>query len=177
MKRYRDVVAVDFQPGDPSVVHHANIFVDYGGRGRELDAADPGPGFSVFGTGGFMACDDAGAIGGWAPGADPYQLPEGFGMGLPGGGDVVVEIHYHLNGKETLDQSSVAFYYADEPVERYVDGFVIGQPGPRHPGGRGSLPAPRPDAGAGRDHADRRHPPHALPRARSESGGDPAGRP
>ena len=126
LERYRDVVAIDFRPGDPSVVHHANIFIDYGGRGRQLDRRDPGPGFSVFGTGGFMSYDDAGAIGGWAPGADPQRLPEGFGMGLPGGGDVVVEIHYHLTGKKTLDQSSVAFYYAEEPVERYVDGFIIG---------------------------------------------------
>ncbi len=123
----REVVAIDFRPGDPSVVHHANIFVDYGGRGRALDAADPGPGFSVFGTGGgFMSYDDAGAIGGWAPGAEPFQLPEGMGMGLPGGGDVVVEIHYHLSGKKTEDRSSVAFYFAHEPIERYVDGFVIG---------------------------------------------------
>ncbi|MEM7480791.1 MAG: redoxin family protein [Acidobacteriota bacterium] len=120
------VVAMDFKPGDASVVHHCNYFVDYSGRARRLDRRDPGPGFSVFGTGGFMSYDGANALGAWAPGVGPYRLPTGRGFDLPGGGDIVLEVHYHLTGKPTMDQSSIAFYFADEPVERGVTGLMVG---------------------------------------------------
>ena len=119
------VTALEFSPGDPAVVHHANFLMDYGGRARAEDAKDEEVGFSVFGTGGFLDYN-AWGIGGWTPGADPYVLDEGLGMWLPGGGDLVLEVHYHLNGKATADQSEVAFHFASEPVSRYVDGVVIG---------------------------------------------------
>ena len=119
------VVALEFSPGDPKVVHHADYLMDYGGRARAEDAKDEEPGFSVFGTGGFLDYN-AWGIGGWTPGTDPYVLDEGLGMWLPRGGDLVLEVHYHLNGKATTDQSEVGFYFAKEPVSRYVDGVVIG---------------------------------------------------
>ncbi|MEM8963374.1 MAG: redoxin domain-containing protein [Acidobacteriota bacterium] len=120
------VVAMDFKPGDPSVVHHCNYFIDYSGRGRQEDAKDPKPGFSVFGTGGFMSYDGANALGGWAPGVAPYELPDGHGFDLPAGGDIILEVHYHLTGRETRDQSSIAFYFAKGPVERGVDALFVG---------------------------------------------------
>ena len=119
------VVALEFSPGDPKVVHHANYLMDYDGRARAEDAKDEEPGFSVFGSGGFLDYN-AWGIGGWTPGADPYVLGAGVGMWLPKGGDLVLEVHYHLNGKATVDRSEVAFYFAKEPVSRYVDGVVIG---------------------------------------------------
>ena len=54
------------------------------------------------------------------------MLPPGFGSLLEAGGDFVLEIHYHLTGKATTDQSALALYFADEPVERYTQGLVIG---------------------------------------------------
>ncbi len=125
------VVAVGFKPGDPRVVHHANIFYDATGAARKRDAAEPGPGYDAFGKQGGMEStlewDTEGTgIGGWAPGADGYRLPADTGMRLPPGGDIMVEIHYHLSGRETTDQSSIAFYLADEPVEHFVDGLIMG---------------------------------------------------
>lgn len=80
LTRDKNITAIDFRPGAPSVVHHANFFADYSGRARREDAEDAEPGFSVFGTGAFMSYDntEAGAfgIGGWAPGAEPYSLPD-----------------------------------------------------------------------------------------------------
>ena len=128
------VAALDFSPGDAKVVHHANYLMDYGGRPRAEDAKDAEPGFSVFGTGGFLDYN-AWGIGGWAPGADPYVLDKGLGMWLPKGGDLVLEVHYHLNGKATTDRSEVGFYFAKEPVSRYVDGVVIGTQNLRIPPG------------------------------------------
>ena len=126
----KTVVAIDFRPGDPAVVHHANFFVDYDGRARREDAKDAEPGFSVFGTGEFMSYDNTDAnafgIGGWAPGGEPYRLPDGVGLWLPKGGDIVIEIHYKLNGKATSDQSQIGLYFAREPAREYIDGLLVG---------------------------------------------------
>ena len=119
------VTALEFSPGDAKVVHHANYLMDYSGRVRAEDAKDDEPGFSVFGTGAFLDYNAYG-IGGWAPGVEPYVLDKGLGMWLPKGGDLVLEVHYHLNGKATTDQSEVALYFAEEPISRYFDGVVIG---------------------------------------------------
>ena len=120
-----NLVAIDFKPGDPGVVHHANIFIDYYGKARELDAKDPEPGFSVFGGENFMEYDGAGAIGGWAPGAEPYSLPEGHAIPIYPG-DVVIEIHYHLNGRATQDQSRLGLYLAKSNIEKHVLGLFMG---------------------------------------------------
>ena len=126
----KTVTAIDFRPGDASVVHHANFFADYSGKARREDAKDVAPGFSVFGTGSFMSYDntdeDSFGIGGWVPGADPYSLPAGVGLWLPRGGDIVIEIHYKLNGRATTDQSEIGFYFADKPTPEYIDGLLIG---------------------------------------------------
>ena len=130
----RVVAALEFSPGDAKVVHHANYLMDYSGRARAADAKDAEPGFSVFGTGAFLDYNAFG-IGGWAPGAQPYVLDKGIGLWLPKGGDLVLEVHYHLSGKATTDRSEVGFYFAREPVSRYVDGVVIGTQDLRIPWG------------------------------------------
>ncbi|NKB88537.1 MAG: hypothetical protein GKS06_09980 [Acidobacteria bacterium] len=117
---------IDFQPGDPSVVHHAILYVDYSGTARQLDAADPGVGFSAFGGDGLMGVADAVAIGGWAPGADPYALPDGLALEVPAGADFVFEIHYHLTGRATRDRSTAAIYLSPpEQVDRTVDALYL----------------------------------------------------
>ena len=124
------VKAIDFRPGDATVVHHANFFADYSNKARREDAKDREPGFSVFGTGSFMSydnTDDASfGIGGWVPGAEPYSLPRDVGLWLPRNGDIVIEVHYKLNGKATTDQSEIGFYFSDRPTPEYIDGLLIG---------------------------------------------------
>jgi len=127
----RDVVAVDFRPGDPSVVHHCLAYLDLSGSAKKMDEQDPRPGFSLFGKGSLQVKGDpdfvrSGPIAGWAPGNQPYRYPDGLAMELPGGVDFVLEVHYHLTGKATKDKSALAFYFADEPAERHVEGSVIG---------------------------------------------------
>jgi thiol-disulfide isomerase/thioredoxin len=127
----RDVVAVDFRPGDPSVVHHCLAYLDLSGSAKKMDEQDADPGFSLFGKGSLQVKGDpdfvrAGPIAGWAPGNQPYRYPDGLAMLLPGGVDFVLEVHYHKTGKATKDRSALAFYFATEPVERHVEGLVIG---------------------------------------------------
>ena len=47
----RLVAAIEFHPGNASVVHHAVLFLDDKGHGRKLDAATPEPGYANFGRG------------------------------------------------------------------------------------------------------------------------------
>ncbi len=128
------VVAIDFRPGDPSVVHHCIAYMDWTGEARRSDDATPAPGFSVFGTQAdapdskfdASGLDTTSQIAGWAPGTQPYVLPGGVAQRLKGGGDFVLEIHYHLSGTATTDRSALALYFADGPVERYTESLVIG---------------------------------------------------
>src|SRR5262249_7380759 len=85
----RQVVAIDFKRGNPRVVHHVVSFVDTSGKGRELDAADPGPGYRS-GPGG-IKIPGAAVQGVWAPGNLPRFLPPGVGRPLPKNGDVVIQ--------------------------------------------------------------------------------------
>jgi mono/diheme cytochrome c family protein len=108
------VKGVEFHPGDPKVVHHILYYLDPTGKAREYDARDPGPGF----RGMSQSNGEFRYMGGWDVGTQPSELPHGLRYFIPKGTDLVVQIHYHPMGRETADQSSVGFYFADEPTAR-----------------------------------------------------------
>ncbi|MEQ8765408.1 MAG: redoxin family protein [Planctomycetota bacterium] len=118
----RDLVGFDFRPGAKTVLHHAIFYVDVSGRARELDAEEDGPGYPGFGSPRFRP---AGILGGWAPGAVPPLLPDGAGILVPKGSDVVLEVHYHPSGKEEVDRSELALYFAKQPVQDRVSHFFF----------------------------------------------------
>jgi mono/diheme cytochrome c family protein len=106
--------AAEFRPGTPRVVHHALIYADTSGRARQMDGADPAPGFNEMPVG-----DGAGRqIGGWVPGATPRPLPEGLAHRLPAGSEIVIQTHFHLSGKPERERSRVGLYFGDKPPER-----------------------------------------------------------
>jgi predicted CXXCH cytochrome family protein len=121
----RWIRAVDFRPGNRSVVHHIIAGVDPSGRGRELDAADPGPGY--FDLGGF---GDGVPISAflpiWTPGAKARYCPDGTGYMLPKGADILIQVHYHKSGKPETDATAVGLYLSKTPLPRQVHtGFVF----------------------------------------------------
>ena len=75
------VSAIEYRPGNRRVVHHILAYVDTKGEARKRDAADPGPGYSCFSGPGVEIHGD---LGGWAPGNQPSQLPDGIGRRCPG---------------------------------------------------------------------------------------------
>ncbi len=105
--------ALEFRPGNPRVVHHALLYTDDQGRARALDERTGEPGYESFGSVGFPAA----SLGGWLPGNPPYQLPGGIGRRIARGSDVLIWSHYHPTGKEESDQSSIALWFAREPVQ------------------------------------------------------------
>ena len=133
------VVAVDVRPGNPAVVHHTLNFIDTQGEGRRLEASaqareknkkeneyDRGAGYSVAMGVGFIP---RGGLSGWAPGQMARWLPEGYGWRLPRGADVVVQVHYHRNGRVERDRTSIGLYFAkkSEGMKPYKGGVIPGQ--------------------------------------------------
>jgi hypothetical protein len=135
------VAAVEVRPGNRRVVHHALCFFDRSGQGRQLERkererargaaeADRGPGYPVAMGVGFRpdGPEDVGDLGAWAPGQRVYPLPEGVGYRLPRGADVLLQVHYHRDGRAETDRTSVGLYFAKRPVRRPYQGLVLSAP-------------------------------------------------
>jgi hypothetical protein len=118
----KTVSLVEFRPGNPRVVHHALFYLDNRGAARKRDAAEAGPGYASFGGPGILP---TGALGGWAPGALPRPLPDGVGKLLRKGSDLVLQVHYHPDGKVESDQSTVGIYFTKEPARKIVGGIAV----------------------------------------------------
>jgi hypothetical protein len=113
------VTAVEFHPGNRRVIHHASFFLDDKGQGRkrETQTKDGQRGYSSFGGPGFAP---VGSLGGWGLAALPRFFPDGAGMILPKGCDLVLQIHYHPTGKEETDQSELGIYFCKKPATKFV---------------------------------------------------------
>ncbi len=126
------VASIDVRPGNRAVVHHVLAYVDTTGQARKLDAKDAGPGYS---TGGGIGFTPSGMLGGWAPGANPVELPPRTGVSLPKGADIILEVHYHPTGKTETDRTQVGLYLSKTPVEKPVRFFPLANTGMRIPAG------------------------------------------
>jgi mono/diheme cytochrome c family protein len=121
LKEDVNVSGFEFRPGNRRVVHHAIVFIDTSGAARRLAERAGGGGYRCVGGPGFPA---SGALGGWAPGADPrYEEPE-TAMPLPRNADLVVQIHYHPSGKPEQDRSTLGLHYSGAPTKGRV-GMIL----------------------------------------------------
>jgi hypothetical protein len=117
------ISALEFHPGNRALVHHVIAYLDTTGAARKLDEKDPGSGYTSSGGGvGFLP---TAMLGGWAPGNDPETLPDGIGILLPRGGDIVLEVHYHKTGKPETDLTQVGVKYASKPVDKRLRLMVV----------------------------------------------------
>jgi len=112
------VQAVEVRPGNSKVVHHVIVYLDTSRRSEQLDAKDPGPGYST--SAGFPGFLPAGSLGGWAPGNLPRKLPAGVAKVLPSKARLVVQVHYHPSGKVESDQTEVGIFFNKDKVTRVV---------------------------------------------------------
>lgn len=127
------IVAIDIQPGNREVVHHANMFVDTSGQARKRDEADPKPGYANFGGTGFIPTM---MLGGWVPGQRPIKLDEPFSIILPRRFDLVMQVHYFKRGKRERDRTRVGLYLVDQKSEQKpVQLLVLGNRNIRIPPG------------------------------------------
>jgi hypothetical protein len=144
----KHVAAVELRPGNPQVVHHLLLFADTSGSGRSLEKSgqekeqkdpvidehtgkpslyDKGPGYTRNMGVGFLPKY---GLMGWAPGYQARYLPDGVGLLLPKGSDVVMQVHYHRNGRVEKDRTQVGLYFAKKKVDRpYQAAAVTGGSG------------------------------------------------
>ncbi len=111
----RYVSAVDVQPGNRAVVHHVIAFIDGTGASASLDNHEKEPGYTSFGGVGFTP---TGSLGGWAPGMTAHALPNGVATAVPAGARIVLQVHYHKDGKPETDFSRIGLYFARTEVQK-----------------------------------------------------------
>src|SRR5215471_6111034 len=104
------VKAFEFRPGNRRVVHHAVLFMDTQGVSRRL-AGESGS-YPCFAGPGFVPL---GILGGWAPGSSPEVQREGISIPVRKGTALVLQLHYHPDGKPETDQSSMGLKFGGPP--------------------------------------------------------------
>jgi TPR repeat len=112
----RFVRGLEFRPGNPKVVHHANIRIDTTPVSRKLDEAGPGPGYD--GLIARTATYPDGHFLGWTPGQVAPLLPNELAWRLERNTDLVVELHMQPSGKAEQVAPSIGLYFSDTPPTR-----------------------------------------------------------
>lgn len=152
------IIGYEVKPGNPRIVHHTLNYWDLSGKARKLaeaakekarpDDPDRGPGYSAsMGIGFFPGASprpgvpSLGNFGGWAPGSVYRFLPDGTGYLLPKGADVVLQVHYHRDGKPEKDRTKIGLYFAKKPVTHPYQTLVLGPKNPLFL----NIPAGKPD--------------------------------
>jgi hypothetical protein len=107
------ITAIDMKPSARAVVHHVLYFADPAGKAHARPQQGSEPGFSGMRPGG-----EAEPLGGWAVGAQPHMLPEGLALPVQKGSDLVIQYHFHPNGKPEVEKSVVGLYFAKKAPER-----------------------------------------------------------
>ena len=112
----RFVRGLEFRPGNPKVVHHANIRIDTTPASRRLDEQDPAPGYAgliarsaIYPDGHFL---------GWTPGQVAPLLPNDLAWRLDRHTDLVAELHMQPSGKPELVAPSVGLYFGETAPTR-----------------------------------------------------------
>ena len=130
----RWVTAMDVKPGNTKIVHHVIAFVDEGSSAKKLEERnkDGQDGYTTFGGPGFIP---ANALGGWAPGLRARKTYPGTGFELKPGATIVMQVHYHKDGKPETDKTRLGIYFAKEPVTKNVKIAWVANPFIRIPAG------------------------------------------
>ena len=112
VRETRYVKGLEFQPGNPRVVHHANLKIDPTSASRRLDAEDPEPGYE--GVTPFAARFPFGYFLGWTPGQARPLEAEGMAWRLDPGSDLLLELHLTPREEPEPVQPRIGFFFIDE---------------------------------------------------------------
>ena len=108
----RYVKGLEFQPGNPRIVHHVNMKIDPTPASRRLDERDPEPGYE--GVTPFDAQFPFGYFLGWTPGQVRPLAADGMAWRLNPGSDMLLELHLMPRGQPEVVQSRVGLFFTDE---------------------------------------------------------------
>jgi mono/diheme cytochrome c family protein len=99
----------EFRPGNRRVVHHGVIYIDESGAGRRLAANSPDGSYPCFGGPRAAA---SGLLSGWAPGTIIEPGDPQLSVPVKKGADLVLQLHYHPDGKPETDTSTVGVTFS-----------------------------------------------------------------
>jgi hypothetical protein len=119
VKTRRYVRAIEIRPGNPRLLHHANILID---RARSQRAREAAPGFGFPGmdlTLDRSVFDLEGHFLFWKPGSLPFVEPDGFSWVLDPGNDLVLNTHMQPTGRTEQEQPVVGLYFTDKPPTHF----------------------------------------------------------
>jgi len=117
--RTRWIKAVEIRPGDKRFVHHANILVDRLENSRQRER-QPGTGFEGMEIKiESEAFDPDSHFLFWKPGTGPSVEPEGMGLRLDKGTDLVLNIHLQPSGKPETIQPTIGLYFTEQPATKF----------------------------------------------------------
>ena len=103
----RWVRAVEVRPGDPEVNHHQVIFMS------DFRSQQENERFNILAV--------------WAAGTAPVVFPEGTGRWVKPGDMLVVNQHYHPNGKEArTDTTRVGLYFGEGEPDSVITAILAG---------------------------------------------------
>jgi peroxiredoxin/mono/diheme cytochrome c family protein len=90
------VRAAQVKPSAPDVVHHATVYFQPPNVPWDLRL---NAGIDL--------------LGGYNPGGDPWEMPDGLAVKLPAGSKIIFEMHYTPNGRAQSDQTVIGLVWAD----------------------------------------------------------------
>ncbi len=133
------VTGMDVRPGNKKVVHHVIAFIDTKGQGAKMAerTTDGKEGYSSFGGVGF---GPQGSLGGWAPGLRARHTPAGTAFEVPPNSSIIMQVHYHKNGKLEEDITRLGLYTTKETPEKSIRLAWIANPFFRLPPGAKAHP-------------------------------------
>lgn len=111
----------EVRTANPQMAHHIILYAaattDAIQAARDLDAADPGEGYTCFGSSGVAG---AGMVGGWAPGKNVTVYPQGTGVPIAAGTTFIMQLHYNTLNGVAPDQTQVDLQMAAQ-VDRKLE--------------------------------------------------------
>jgi Secretion system C-terminal sorting domain len=118
-----DIDAIEVRADNKIICHHAILGIDTTGQALALDASTPEYGYPGFGGFGFVAADNF--FSAWVPGSNPLVFPPSIGKKLYANSDLLLQMHYGPTAITQSDQTSVNIFFADQPIQRYVQTATI----------------------------------------------------
>jgi hypothetical protein len=121
----QNISAMEFRPGNASVVHHAFMYVCDDSSAFNFDATTPEYGYPCFGGVGDGVNADFLSL--YGPGMTARFYPPGSGVSFPANSFVITQVHYAPLSSEATDQSSINLFFESAPDVRKVYAKKIGE--------------------------------------------------
>ncbi|MFK8005647.1 MAG: hypothetical protein AB8H03_04720 [Saprospiraceae bacterium] len=117
------VSAIEFVPGNSTIVRSCFISVDTSDRVAALDKWDPTYGYFSFGEMGFVPNESRWCI--WNPLQSKTEFPKGFSKRLPKNAKLLLHIHYGPTGVPLKDSSEVRIKFSKEKTSRNIQNVPL----------------------------------------------------